>query len=219
MGRRRGRRAFGRWALRLALLPAALLLATPAASDPAEEAALAESLALARYHEGFPPEYGARITDAGAARLAELLFDAEYARHHATLTEALAASGRPIAFDALKAYAEQQAGERIDFRRFRALRALPLAMGRLARSDDRALAWLEQAAAKRGPAPFHTRSADAATVGRRLRLQALYGLAVSGRPEALALLRAAAASDDPRDAVVARDALETHAKAAAEAAR
>ena len=214
------RRGLGRWTSWLAPLLAALPVAAPAVADPAADAALAESLALERYHEGFPPEYGVRITDAGAARLVEMLADPQYAPHHATVTEALAASGRPVAFDALAAYAERDAGDEIDHARFRALRTLPLAMGLLARSDDRALAWLEWAASRRGPAPFRTRSADAAKVGRRLRLQALYGLGVSGRPEARERLRAeAAAAGDPRDAVVAAAALDAHARAAIEAAR
>ena len=197
---------------RPALLLALLWVAstpTPAAhGEAADEIERAEALALARYHEGFPPEYGAEITEAGAARLAELLADPARAAHHATLIEALAASGAPGAYEALAGYAQRDLGESIDARQLRALRTLPVAMGRLARSDDRALEWLLEAAGDSGPAPFASRVHSAEALGARLHRQALLGLGLSGRPEAAARLRAISAGGEAAAARAARQALD-----------
>ena len=196
--------------LRMGLGLAALAVVSvglAAAADEAEEIAQAEALALARYHEGFPPEYGAQIGDAGAAHLAELLEDAEYAKHHATLIEALAASDWPGAYPALAAYDARDRGEQIHASTLRALRALRVAMGRVARRDNRALAWLLEDASRHGPASFRAGPHDPDALGARLRRQSLFGLGLSDRPAARAHLRGARAAADPATARAARTAL------------
>jgi len=185
------------------------LVGMTAAAISEEEAARAQALGLIVYHEGFPPEYADQITAAGATRLAELLADPAHTRYHATLIEALGLSGQPGAFEALADYAAAETGDAVGPGIFRAHKALPVAMGQLARDDDRALAWLLESVTKPGPAEFRAGPQDRGRVGERLRQQALYGLGLSGRAEALPALRSAAAGD-ARAARAARDALDLH---------
>ena len=220
MTRRLARPVWRRRQLACAVLACLIpwLAAAAAAEGAAESAAAAhaESLVRERYHEGFPPEFGAQISAAGAAHLALLLKREDMAAHHATIIEALGASGQSPAFAALVAYSLRETGAAVDARRFRALRALPMAMGRLAADDPRALRWLLDAAAAPGAAPFRAGPHSREEVGERLRAAALYGLGVSGRPEALSALQAGAASDRARTRRAAQAALALHAEEAAE---
>jgi len=198
----------------VALLLALACLAAPAAANPSEEAARAEELVRARYHEGFPPEFAAEIGRAGAAHLAALLESEAHAPFHATIIEALGLSGHRQAVPALLAYAEREHGEALDPARFRAWRALPMALGRLASRDDRALRWLIETAAETGPTAFRAGPHGRDELGARRRRLALYGLGVSGRPAALPALRAAAAGAPGRARRAAETALTLHAEEA-----
>lgn len=182
-----------------------------AAGADSNDVAHAESLGLTTYYEGFPPELGDEISAAGAERLAELLADPAFSDHHATLIEALAASGQPAAYPALIAYANRDTGPALGPDEYRGRRALPLAMGRLAQSDARALSWLLEAVDAEGPAPFRAGPHDASELGDRFRRLALYGLGVSGRPEALKRIRAVETESEPDAARAVQTALDLHA--------
>ena len=216
MTRRVARPAWRRRPLCGAVLACLLAGLAAAAAAESDAAAHAESLVRERYHEGFPPEFGEQISAAGAAHLARLLKREDMAAHHATIIEALGASGQGPAFAALASFARRETGEQVDARQFRALRALPMAMGRLAADDPRALRWLLDASAASGAASFRAGPHSREEVGERLHAATLFGLGVSGRPEALGPLWASAASDRARTRSAAQAALALHAEEAAE---
>jgi hypothetical protein len=173
----------------LAAAALACLVLLPAAGARADSAADAEALARGIYVDGFPAEQARALDTAGVARLAELLADPTEAAVHANALLLLGASGHPDAFAAIAGYAASAPQGEVGRDRFRALSRVPLALGRLASSDARALAWLDAALARGAQDPGwgfgHQR-------GERLALlleeHVLTGLALSGRPEAAARL-------------------------------
>lgn len=183
-------------ALAAACAPMAALAAAaePGLLGPAE----AEALVRAVHFEGLPYDRASRISDAGAARLAELLRDPGAARWHAHALVALGLSGRPAAFPAIAGYLARARApvdlppserDALAAATFRAERVVPDAMGHLARVDDRALSWLAVAIVR------PTRPRDwprplAGEAGERwLVRRAMTGLALSGRPAARDILR------------------------------
>ena len=165
-------------------------LAFPAGARAGADVDAAEALARTVYHEGVPYAEARKLTDAGAARLAEMLEDPAEARHHAQIAEVLGMSGRAGAYEAItRAAAAKPTGE-VDRATLRTRVAVLAALGHLASSDDRALADLVAAAMTDGPAPAwrHGRLRGP-RLAALLRRSALSGLALSGRTEAAGVLQ------------------------------
>ncbi len=202
-------------------------LAVPAGARASADVDAAEALARMTYHEGVPYGEARKLTDAGAARLAEMLDDPAEAHHHAQIAEVLGMSGRAGAYEAIaRAAAAAPSGE-VDRATLRARVAVLAALGHLARSDDRALANLLAAATLDGstPAWSHGRLRGPRLTAL-LRRSALSGLALSGRAQAGATLRrllidargARAANRDPELARHLEAALKLHGRVASEGA-
>jgi hypothetical protein len=167
----------------------------PARAGEREEAAAAEALVRARYYEGLPFADARAITDAGAARLVELLDDPGERAIWDAVVFALGVAARPGAYEILASAAERGASGEVDRAAYRLAIALPLAMGHLARSDGRALAWLLARAESAGGDPGWWHGAHAGrALADELRRAAVRGLGVSGRPEARAALEALVAA-------------------------
>jgi hypothetical protein len=171
------------------MLAALLALPWRAGATPADEARAAEALVRRTYYEGLPVDAARAITPAGAERLAALLADPAERANAAKIALALGIAARPGAFEALERAADAGASGELDRAAYRLLDAVPIAMGWLARSDDRAFAWLVARAATRGADPGWSHGPFA---GQRLadqqRRRAIAGLALSGRAEVPALL-------------------------------
>jgi hypothetical protein len=202
-------------------------LAFPASAAESSDVEAAEALARTVYFEGVPYAEARRLTDAGAARLAEMLADPAEARHHAQIAEVLGMSGRAGAYEAIaRAAAAEPTGE-VDRAAVRERVAILAALGHLARSDDRALADLVAAATASGPAPAwrHGRLRGP-RLAALLRRSALSGLAISGRSEAAEVLqqllfearRARAGAGEPELVRHLESALRLHGRLASEGA-
>jgi hypothetical protein len=155
------------------------------------------------WFEGLPLDQAAELGPADGELLAELLADPAESAHHTNIVMALGACSCGPAFEALELLAALPVGNDAnhDTRSAQATRlALRQAMGLLARSDARALAWLELRAGLPAPGP-----GDRA--GRRRRAALLQGLALSRSPRATALLGELEAAAHARgDAGLARRA-------------
>jgi len=184
-----------------ALFGIAVALA-PMTSALAESGALkAEALARATFYEGVPAEDVRALDSTGVERLIEMLGDPAEAPHHAQILEMLGMSGRPNAYAAVaNAAAEEPTGE-IDRAELRKRVAVLVALGHLARDDDRALTTLEaavQADTTRPPRFSHGRLRGKRLSGL-MRRSAVSALANSGRTEARATLQRLerGAAEDP----------------------
>ena len=165
-------------------------LAFPAGARGSADVDAAEALARTTYHEGVPYAEARKLTDTGAARLAEMLDDPAEARHHAQIAEVLGMSGRAGAYEAIaRAAAAPPTGE-VDRATLRTRVAVLAALGHLARSDDRAFEDLVAAAMGDGPAPAwrHGRLRGP-RLAALLRRSAFSGLALSGRTQAGEILQ------------------------------
>ena len=106
------------------------------------ETTYAEDLVRSVYYEGMPYAAAAQVTHVGSTRLVEMLGEPGEAAAHPQVLTALGMSGHAGSYEALVAFAVQLGGGEIDRQQFRAWRALPGAMGYLARKDPRAIRWL-----------------------------------------------------------------------------
>jgi hypothetical protein len=182
------------WALTLAAV-------TTAQANPSVEAA--EALARNTFYEGVPAEDARALESAGIERLIEMLGDPDEAPHHAQILEVLGMTGRRGVYAAVSAAAAEEPTGEVDRDERRKRVAVLVALGHLARRDDRALADLQAAAQAESaatPSPRHAARRGAyARLGSLMRRSAVSALANSGRAEAHATLRrlAAKASDDP----------------------
>lgn len=177
--------------LRLALVALLAHGVLPAEADPADEARMAEALVRKTYYEGMPADAARAITPAGAARLVELLADPAERAHGANIVTALGIAAQPGAYEAIAAAAEVTASGEVDRRLYRLLDAVPLAMGYLARSDDRAFAWLVARAGSRSAAPAWSHGPfEGQRLADQQRRRAIAGLALSARDGVPALLEA-----------------------------
>jgi hypothetical protein len=169
---------------------AASLFALPADAGASADIAAAEMLARTVYHEGVPYGEAKKLTDAGAARLIEMLDDPAEARHHAQIAEVLGMSGRAGAYEAIaRAAATVPTGE-VDGATLRKRVAVLAALGHLARSDDRALADLLATAGSDAPTPAWSHGRlHGPRLAALLQRSALSGLALSGRAQAGEALR------------------------------
>jgi hypothetical protein len=198
-----------------ALTISSVLTATPPARAQLAEGNFAEKLVRAQYVEGLPYAEARNLALAGIERLAEMLADPAEAEHHENIVMALGISGAPEAYPALVEFQDKEVEGEVDAAVYRARRAVPLAMGHLARTDPRALQFLLEAAPRQGPesAPrwryLYLREQRLAGILRRA---AITGVAMSGQPEAVAALRALGerARDDPSES----DELRVHVREA-----
>ncbi len=170
-----------------ALLAVALAVAMPPLARAESDVDAAEAMVRTRYYEGLPYEKAQTIGRAGAARLAELLADANERDIHANIVLALGMAARAGAFEALSDAELSPEGE-VDRATYRLAGVLPLAMGFLAREDDRALAWLIARARSAGAPAWRFRHARGEALREELRQRIVSGLGLSGRPEARPML-------------------------------
>ena len=217
-------------------------LASPAsASLDAEEA---EALAMADWFEGVPDDRISRLTPAAVARLEAMLSDPARSLRHAAIIELLGRAGGPGVYEILAALdpappegevkgeaegevkgavdrevggeVEGEAMEEVEGSVYRARLAVPLALGYLAREDDRALQRLLSKAESRRSAHWRFRHLDEVRLAELMQMQALTGLAVSGRGDALRTLqRLSQAPDAPERGSQARrsdDRIREHAR-------
>lgn len=154
------------------ILLGSLLLNLPAAGDASQ----VEDLVRRTWFEGLPIAQAAGLGEADGQLLAAMLVDPAEATHSGNIVMALGACGCGPAFEALTAF---DAAAGVDEQAAR--RAIPQAMGLLARSDPRALVWLEERA--RGPLP-----PKGALESRRRYALVLHGLAQSRAENVGALL-------------------------------
>jgi len=167
----------------------ALAPATTARADPSLDAA--EALARDTFYEGVPVE-DVRALDATAIeRLVEMLGDPALAPHHAQILEVLGMSGRPGVYEVVAAAAAEEPIGEIDRAELRKRVAVVVALGHLARNDDRALADLEAAVAGEPVAAPRLRHGPlrGERLSRLMRRSAVSALAISGRTEARTILQ------------------------------
>lgn len=170
----------------------AFVLATPAPAHAEDgDVEFAEDLVRADHVEGLPYAEARELRPAGVERLIEMLRNPGEAKHHANIVMALGISGSPRAYDALVEFQEREVLGELEGAEYRARRALPFAMGHLARNDSRALQFLLERALAEGPGSeprwtySYLREERLAAILRRA---AIMGLAMSGRPAAVAAL-------------------------------
>jgi hypothetical protein len=198
-----------------------------AAADLGGEVEAAENLVRSRYYEGLPYDRARELTAVGTLRLIEMLRDPAEAEHHARIVMALGIGGQVGAYEALEAFASRPPTGEVEGHVYAAHASIALAMDHLAQRDDRAVAFLAAAAIyeDRGVPEWSYRHFSGARLAAALRRDAITGLAISGRPEALPLVleferssaRRAAAAGAPVDAKLAdhvRHALALHERVA-----
>jgi len=202
--------SFG-WAGRAAVA-AAFLVASGVGADAGDPV---DRLVRQVYFEDLPYDEARALGPGAAERLLTLLHDPGEAEFHANIVLSLGILGAPGTYEALMAWAQAWDAGEVDRPGFRARRVLPYAMGHLARTDARALAWLAQRA-ERGGAPSWSfgvlREERLASLERGASIR---GLALSGLPAARVELERLAArpelSEDARLARSVREALALHA--------
>ncbi len=178
--------------IQLWLLSGLLLTVSLPVRAPLAEWDFAVELVRADYVEGLPYAEARKLKPAGVERLIEMLRDPAEAEHHENIVMALGISGALQAYPALVEFEDRDVEGEVDAAEYRARRALPLAMGHLARTDPRALQFLLEAARRQEPesAPrwryLYLREQRLAGILRRA---AITGVAMSGQPEAVAALR------------------------------
>ncbi len=192
------------------------LLATPLQGRAQiDDVEFSEVLVRADYVEGLPYSEARELTQAGVERLIEMLRDPAEAEHHENIVMALGVSGEALAYPALVEFQNREGEGEVDAAEYRARRAIPLAMGHLARTDPRALKFLLEAARRQKPesAPrwryLYLREQKLAGILRRA---AITGVAMSGQPEAVAALRAL--GERARDDQSTTDELRAHVREA-----
>jgi hypothetical protein len=166
--------------------------ATAALSSPALadlDAAEAEELITTLWYEGLPAERVEPLTAGALAYLGEILDDPAASDRHAAALELLGRAGGAGAYEKVAAYAANVPSGAIDGSLYRAQLAVPMALGYLARGDDRALSVLLTAADREGEVSWSYRQLSRSRIGSLLRRNALSGLALSRRSAASARLR------------------------------
>jgi hypothetical protein len=188
-------------ALAAALLGSTLALGAVTTASANSSVEAAEALARNTFYEGVPPEDAQALEPTGVERLIEMLGDPDEAPYHAQILEVLGMTGRREVYAAVSAAAAEESVGEVDRGERRKRVARLVALGHLARQDDRALADLQAAAQAETAAKPKSRRAvrrDEHLHGL-LRRSAVSALANSGRAEAHSTLRSLAtkADDDP----------------------
>jgi hypothetical protein len=179
------------------------------------EVEFAKQLVQAQYFEGLPYLEARELAPAGVEALITVLANPAEAEYHANIVMALGISGDPQAYSALSQFHDDAPEGEIDGATYRARRALPLAMGHLARSDPRAYQFLADAVDASAVAfvpEWSYRYLSGERLEGILRRAAVTGLAISGQPQAtvkLDMLNARAHSK-----TAAADELRTHIREA-----
>jgi hypothetical protein len=166
------------------------VLGIPTAALANLDAAEADALVRARWFEGVPADRIEPLTPDAVTRLGVLLADSAERQTHAPALELLGRAGADGAYELVAEYAADVPSGEVDRAIFRARLAIPLALGYLARRDDRAL-WrlIEAAGVGAAPASWHRAQLDGVRSGVLRQKMAITGLALSGRPEAGVTLR------------------------------
>ena len=190
-----GRAAWGGWRSCWAfVLCAAALSSGPvrgADSAAIDEESGAEAMVRARYYEGLPEERARDCSQACAARLIEMLDDQGERRHHANILRVLGFSPHPRAYEALASFAAHEPEGDVPGAVYNARVETMLALGRHAKRDPRALQLLLERLDQAPPAPGWSAGPMRGEALRgAMRRGVMRGLALSGRPEAGARLRA-----------------------------
>jgi hypothetical protein len=177
--------------LTLWLVVGLLFATTHPARAQLAEVEFAEKLVRVHYFEGIPYAEARELTSASVERLIEMLRDPAETEHRENIIMALGVSGAPQAYPALVEFWEEEIEGEVAAIEYQARRALPLAMGHLAGTDPRALQFILEAARREEPEPaqrwsyLYLRDQRLAGILRRA---AITGVAMSGRPEAIATL-------------------------------
>jgi hypothetical protein len=174
----------------LALLGLLLGTALPARAE-FDEIEFARTLVRTRHIEGLPYARARELTPAGVEILSEMLEDPAEAEYRDNIVMALGMSGHPQAYRALTRFRERWVEGEVDSAEYRARRALPFAMGHLARSDARAFQFLVESArgrSRKSAPDWSYRHLAGQRLEGILRRAAIMGVAMSGRPEAVAAL-------------------------------
>jgi hypothetical protein len=194
------------------LLLAAVLAASGVGADASHPV---DRLVRQVYFEALPYAEARALGPGAAERLLALLHDPEEVEFHANVVLTLGILGAPGTYEALLSWAQQLAGGEVDRAGFRARRALPHAMGHLARADARALVWLAQHADRSAVPTWSFGVLRGERLASLQRGAAVQGLGLSGQPAARAELeRLAGRPDVAADARLARsvrEALALHA--------
>jgi hypothetical protein len=183
-----------------------------------------EALAIVRvqWFEGIDADRIAPLSPQAVDALRSLLADPAERVSHATAIELLGRAGGAGAYEAVAEYAAEEPAGEVDGAVYRARLAVPFALGHLARSDARAVQGLLAGVQRTPVRGWHYRQIDGSRMGRLLRTNAVSGLALSGRPEAAAVLDAIARGEGPGgDAALkahAAEMRELHAEIRAAAA-
>lgn len=160
-----------------------------ARATPQQEQQAAERVVQRVYYEGVPYEAARSVTAVGAERLVAMLFDPAERRYAANVVVTLGIAAHPGAFEAIETAAGAGASGEVDRSTYRLLDAVPFAMGHLARVDRRAFDWLAARAATRAADPGWSHGPfRGQALADQQRRRAIAGLALSGRPEAAAIL-------------------------------
>lgn len=173
--------------LALFVFPSLSSAQTPKLDDPDVRAAT--ELVRSEYYEALPYARASALRPPAIRHLTAMLRDPGERATHPNVVSALGMSGDPAAFTPLVEFAIAPRSGELDSAEYRALLAVPVAMGHLARRDPRALAWLVAASQGPSPTPWTYRHLDAERLGRILQRAAIAGLGISGRPEAEVELR------------------------------
>lgn len=157
-----------------------------AGDDSAAEVAAAELLVRHHYIEGLDREDASKLTDAGVAHLEAMLRDPAAVEWHGNVLIALGYRQHPGSFDAIAAYSRSQPTGEVSRAEFNARLSLPIALGFLGRTDDRALRSLLEALDERDPSPkgWSYRRIRGPALHALLQRTTISGLATSGRVEA-----------------------------------
>ncbi|MCP4002848.1 MAG: hypothetical protein GY725_01505 [bacterium] len=161
----------------------ALALSPDLQAGPPEEIAAAEYLVKQTWIEGLPYDQARALSDAGIARLAEILADPGELQWHANAITALGMSGHRDAFEALGVFANRTHSREVDRDTYRALNALPFAMGHLARVEPRALARLEAALADSELPTWQYKHLSGSRLRDQIQTSCITGLGLAGRAD------------------------------------
>lgn len=170
----------------------------------------AEALVRQQWYEGLPAEEARSVGPAGADRLMEMLADPEERQHHANILIVLSQCGEPGANAAIDDFADAPREGEVDRATFRALQVVPFAFGHLAATDPSMLDKLE-ADLDAAPPSWSFRNLDGERLAILRRRAAATSLAMTGLPEAGAILeQKASSSEDPEFVAHIQEVLELH---------
>jgi HEAT repeat protein len=197
----------------LSALAASLAVSAAVSAQPTTQELDAAAPMLEQFYEGVPYERAIELDELAIAGLIAVIEDPDRIDQHPNALVALGMNGHPDAFAVIADYADRGVSGELDRAEFRALRAVPFAMGHLARVDRDALRWLVRAVDVRGPGRRFAHM-DSNRVERMMRRAAMTGLALSGHPRAERVLKRKARSRKPVVRRHALEALEEHARIA-----